>query len=75
MMAMMSLPFDQSMIRREREGTLVLALADKIPPIAAPELNIPCAKARSLTGNHSALALAAPGQLPASATPRIVRKI
>jgi hypothetical protein len=40
-----------------------------MPPIAAPELKIPCAKARSLIGNHSALALVAPGQLPASATP------
>ena len=46
-----------------------------IPPIAAPELKIPCAKARSLVGNQSALLLAAPGQLPASATPKIARKI
>ena len=37
-----------------------------IPPIAAPELKIPCAKARSLVGNHSALPLAAPGQLKIS---------
>ena len=40
-----------------------------IPPIAAPELNIPCAKARSFVGNHSAFPFAAPGQFPASATP------
>ena len=42
-----------------------------MPPIAAPELNIPCAKALSLYGNHSALLLVAPGQLPASAIPKI----
>ena len=46
-----------------------------IPPIAAPELNNPCAKARSCAGNHSALPFAAPGQLPASARPRIDLKI
>ena len=46
-----------------------------IPPIAAPELNIPCANARSLVGNHSALALVAPGQLPASAKPKTARNI
>ena len=33
-----------------------------IPPIAAPELNNPCAKARSCAGNHSALPFAAPGR-------------
>ena len=42
-----------------------------IPPTAAPELNMPWAKARSFVGNHSALALAAPGQLPASAIPKM----
>ena len=40
-----------------------------IEPIPAPALKIPCARARSLTGNHSALFFTAPGQLPASATP------
>ena len=50
-------------------------IGETIPPIAAPELKIPWAKARSLVGNHSALAFAAPGQFPASATPRIPRKI
>ncbi len=46
---------------------------ETIPPMAAPELKIPWARARSLVGNHSALLLAAPGQLPASATPRMER--
>ena len=46
-----------------------------IPPIAAPELKIPWASARSLVGNHSALPLVAPGQLPASAIPKIDLKI
>ena len=49
--------------------------ADTMPPMAAPELKIPCASARSLIGNHSAFALVAPGQLPASDTPRRPRKI
>ena len=40
-----------------------------IPPTAAPELNKPWANALSFVGNHSALAFAAPGQLPASAIP------
>ena len=44
---------------------------DIIPPIAAPELKIPWANALSFDGNHSALPLVAPGQLPASAIPRI----
>ena len=51
-----------------------IAGIDTSPPIDAPELNNPWAKARSLVGNHSAFPLAAPGQLPASATPRIARK-
>ena len=46
-----------------------------IPPMAAPELKSPWANARSLVGNHSAFPFAAPGQLPASATPNIDRKI
>ena len=46
-----------------------------MPPIAAPELKIPWASARSLLGNQSALLLAAPGQFPASATPRMARNI
>ena len=41
-----------------------------MPPMAAPELKMPCAKARSLIGNHTALALVAPGQFPASDTPK-----
>src|SRR5210317_985098 len=49
--------------------------AETMPPMAAPELKIPCARARSLIGNHSALALVAPGQLPASDTPKRPRKI
>ena len=48
---------------------------EMIPPIAAPELKIPCAKALSLVGNHSAFPFVAPGQLPASATPKMARKI
>ena len=39
----------------------------------APALKMPCATARSLTGNHSALALVAPGQLPASPRPMTKR--
>ena len=35
-------------------------------PIEAPALNNPCAMARSLIGNHSALLFTAPGQFPAS---------
>ena len=46
-----------------------------IPPIAAPELKIPCAKALSFVGNHSAFAFAAPGQFPASAIPKIYLNI
>ena len=45
-----------------------------IPPIEAPELNKPWAKARSLAGNHSALPFVAPGQFPASAIPNMERK-
>ena len=46
-----------------------------IPPMAAPELNRPCASARSLVGNHSALPFVAPGQLPASAIPKMPRNM
>src|SRR3546814_5845849 len=35
---------------------------------------MPCASARSREGNQSALALAAPGQLPASLTPSVARR-
>jgi len=35
----------------------------------APALKIPCAMARSLTGNHSPLLFTAPGQFPASPKP------
>ena len=45
-----------------------------IAPIAAPALKMPWAKARSCGGNHSALALTAPGQLPASDTPSVTRR-
>src|SRR5512133_188293 len=38
-------------------------------PMATPLLKIPMAKARSRTGNHSAITFAAPGQLPASPIP------
>lgn len=48
---------------------------DIIPPIAAPELKIPCASALSFVGNHSAFPFVAPGQLPASAIPKIDRNI
>ena len=43
-------------------------------PMVAPLLNTAMAKARSRTGNHSATALAAPGQFPASPIPRRNRK-
>src|SRR3546814_6260118 len=45
-----------------------------IPPNEAPALKMPCASARSREGNQSALALAAPGQLPASLTPSVARR-
>ena len=38
-------------------------------PNEAPAPKIPCAIARSFDGNHSALLLVAPGQLPASLKP------
>ncbi len=38
-------------------------------PNATPQLKIAMPKARSRTGNHSAITLAAPGQLPASPSP------
>src|SRR5512135_344626 len=43
--------------------------ADITAPSEAPALKIPCAKALSRTGNHSALDLVAPGQFPASLKP------
>ena len=46
-----------------------------IEPKDAPALKMPCARARSLIGNHSAFALVAPGQLPASPSPSIALKI
>src|SRR5687767_15593813 len=42
-------------------------------PREAPAPKIPCAIARSLAGNHSALLFVAPGQLPASLTPSMAR--
>src|SRR5882724_110152 len=44
-------------------------------PNEAPAPNMPCAIALSFAGNHSALLFVAPGQLPASLTPRNDRKI
>jgi len=44
-----------------------------IAPIAAPELKMPCASARSRGGNHVAFAFTAPGQLPASLVPSVTR--
>jgi hypothetical protein len=38
-------------------------------PMAAPLLKMAIAKARSRTGNHSAMTFAAPGQFPASPSP------
>ena len=43
-------------------------------PIDAPALNKPWAMARSLIGNHSALLLTPPGQLPASDNPNVLLK-
>ena len=43
-------------------------------PTDAPALNSPCAIALSFIGNHSALLLTAPGQLPASEMPSVARK-
>ena len=43
-------------------------------PTVDPLLKIAIANARSRTGNHSATAFAAPGQFPASPTPRMKRK-
>ena len=40
------------------------------PPIEAPVLKIAIAMARSFCGNHSAITFAAPGQFPASPSPR-----
>jgi len=39
------------------------------PPMFEPELNIPVARARSLFGNHSAVALMAAGKFPPSPRP------
>ena len=50
-----------------------MAGAETIAPIDAPALNTPCANARSRAGNHSALALTAPGHAPASLMPSIAR--
>src|SRR4051812_12194334 len=41
----------------------------RIAPIEEPLLKMPEAKARSLSGNHSATTLTAPGQFPASPMP------
>ncbi|MNE72737.1 hypothetical protein D3C80_1687040 [compost metagenome] len=42
-------------------------------PMEAPALKIPCAMARSFSGNHSALLFTAPGQFPASEIPSVTR--
>ena len=47
---------------------------DSAPPTAAPVLKMPMPRARSRAGNHSAIAFAAPGQLPASPKPSTKRK-
>ncbi len=44
-----------------------------IEPTEAPAPKMPWPSARSRTGNHSAIALVAPGQLPASPTPSKAR--
>ena len=49
--------------------------AETMAPIEAPALNTPWARARSRGGNHSALALTAPGQAPASVKPSMARKM
>src|SRR5438128_5878836 len=49
--------------------------AETTEPKEAPAPNIPCAMALSFAGNHSALLLVAPGQLPASLIPSMERKI
>src|SRR5437763_4166199 len=41
----------------------------RMAPIEEPLLKMPEAKARSLSGNHSATTLTAPGQFPASPMP------
>src|SRR5579862_4900726 len=43
------------------------------PPMFVPELNNPVARARSLLGNHSAVALIAAGKLPPSPRPSRMR--
>src|SRR5690606_41142992 len=49
--------------------------AETTDPRLAPAPKVPCAIALSLGGNHSALFLGAPGQLPASKNPKESRKI
>ncbi len=44
-----------------------------IAPTLLPALKIPVAKARSFLGNHSAVALIAPGKLPDSPSPSAAR--
>ncbi|MNI31125.1 hypothetical protein D3C73_849980 [compost metagenome] len=50
-----------------------MAGAETMAPMDAPALKMPCARARSRAGNHSALAFTAPGQAPASLMPSIAR--
>src|SRR5215207_2310094 len=47
----------------------------RIAPTLLPALKIPVAKARSFFGNHSAVALMAPGKLPDSPKPSAARAI
>src|SRR5687768_4362787 len=56
------------------EASQAMSGGDKAPPTAAPVLKMPMPSARSRAGNHSAMALAAPGQLPASPKPSTKRQ-
>src|SRR5438876_5904801 len=47
---------------------------DNAPPTAAPGFMRASPRARSFGGNHSGIDLAAPGQLPASPSPRTKRQ-
>src|SRR5258707_2230551 len=56
------------------EASRAMRGGDSAPPTAAPVLKMPIPRARSFGGNHSAIDLAAPGQLPASPSPRTERQ-
>src|SRR5690606_10424345 len=59
---------------KERKSRAMMGAATT-EPIEDPAPKIPCAIALSFAGNHSALLLVAPGQLPASLKPRKNLKI